>query len=214
MRAVSATIALGFILTAGVAGAGNDSQCVQDAKEQRGQCRMACDDDFVVMRDVCRNIDPECAAGCRAAKAACRDPILTALASCVDQCEQQAQTDRASCPRRGRGRDFCVQQAQLRDFLCRDQCRETLHVHAGLDECRSTFSTCMSGCGLPGEPTPVPTASPVRTEHPPEPTVVPTEPPHPTEQPHPTVVATEHPPAPVKTSTPKPEPTQTAVVPR
>lgn len=212
MRTLSATIALGFILTAGVAGAGNDSQCVQDAKEQRGQCRMACDDDFVVMRDLCRNIDPECAAGCRAVKAACREPILTALAGCVEDCDHQVEVDRAACPRRGRGRDFCLQRAQLRGFLCRDECRDSLHVHAGLEGCRTTFSTCMNGCGLPGEPTPVPTATPVRTERPPEPTVVPT--PHP----EPTQVATEHPPektaTPVKTSTPKPEPTLTPLVPR
>ena len=213
MRTLGATIVLGFVLTPGVVAAGGgDSPCVQDAKQQRAQCRMACDDDFVVMRDVCRNIDPECAAGCRAAKAACRDPILTALAACVDDCERQANGDRAGCPRRGRGRDFCVQQAQLHDFLCRDQCRETLHVRAGLDECRATFATCMSGCGLPGEPTPASTATPVKTEHPPEPTAQPTEPPQPT------AAATEHPPertaTPVGTSTPQPEPTATQLVPR
>jgi len=213
MRALGTTILVGFVLTAGTAVAGGgDSSCVQDAKQQRAQCRMACDDDFVVMRDVCRNIDPECAAGCRAAKAACRTPILTALAACVDDCEHQAEADRASCPRRGRGRDFCLEQAQLHDFLCRDQCRETLHVRAGLDECRKTFAACMSGCGLPAEPTPVPTATAIKTEHPPQPTVAPTEPAHPT------AAATEHPPertaTPVKTSTPQPEPTQTMLMPR
>ena len=89
MRALGTTILVGFVLTARLAVAGGgDSSCVQDAEQQRARCRMACDDDFVVMRDVCR-IDPERAAGCRAAKAACHTPILTALAACVDDGEHR-----------------------------------------------------------------------------------------------------------------------------
>src|SRR5207244_3160977 len=135
-----------------------------------------------------------------------------ALASCVDGCNHQVDADRAACPRRGRGRDFCFQGAQLRGFLCRDECRDTLHVPAGLEECRQAFATCMNGCAV-NEPTPTPTATAVRTERPPEPTAVHTE--HP---PEPTAAPTEHPPeptmTPVKTSTPKPEATSTPLGPR
>ena len=74
MRALSATITLGLLLTVGVGSAVADSECVQNAKEQRGLCRMDCDEDFVIVRTLCRNIDPECAAGCRVALGACRRP--------------------------------------------------------------------------------------------------------------------------------------------
>ena len=199
MRALSTTIMIGLLLTVGVGGAAADSECIQDAKDQRGQCRAQCDEDFVIARDLCRNIDPECAAGCRVGLETCRAPIVSALATCVDGCRDQLNADRAACPRRGRGRDFCIDHAQIRSFLCRDDCRESLQVRAGLNACRGAFNTCMAGCGIPVEPAaPVPTA--VRTEAPPQPTAVPTEPP-----PVPT---------PTRTSTPKPEPTVTILQPR
>ena len=172
MRALSATLTLGLLLTVGVGGAVADSECVQDAKEVRGQCRMDCDDEFVITRDICRNIDPECAAGCRVAKNECRDAVATALENCFGGCRAQLDSDRAACPRRGRGRDFCMDRAQIRAFLCKDECRETLRVRAALNACQATFRTCMSGCGLSGaEPAPTPpppaaTPTPVRTTAP------------------------------------------------
>ena len=204
MRALSATITLGLLLTVGVGSAVADSECVQNAKEQRGLCRMDCDEDFVITRDLCRNINPECAAGCRVARDECRAPIVAALEGCVDGCREQLNAARAACPRRGRGRDFCIDRAQVRASLCRDECRENLQVHAGLDACRQAFNTCMTGCGLPVEPTAVPTRAPavptaVKTEPPPQPTQVPTEPP-----PVPT---------PTRTSTPRPQPTATIMQP-
>ena len=199
MRALSATITLGLLLTVGVGGAAADSECVQGAKEQRGQCRVACDEDFSIARDLCRNIDPECAAGCRVALGECRAPIVSALESCVDVCRERLSAERAACPRRGRGRDFCVDRAQIRAFLCRDECRDNLQVRAGLNACRQAFSTCMNGCGISVEPTPVPTQVP-----PPQPTAVKTEPP-----PQPTAVPTELPPTPTRTRTSTPRSTPT-----
>ncbi len=186
MGALRTTLLLGILLTVGVGRAVADSQCMQDAKDQRTECRAACDDDFAIMRDLCRNIDPECAAGCRADLEACRAPIVAALESCVDACRAQLNADRAACPRRGRGRDFCVDRAQVRAFLCRDDCRESLDVHAGLNACRLGFQSCMAGCGLPPEATPVPTEAPQPTE----------------------------PPPPLPTETPKPAPTLTPSGPR
>lgn len=204
MRALGATMTLGLLLVVGVGSAAADSPCMQDAKEVHGQCRMECDEDFVIARDLCRNIDPECAAGCRAESEACRAPVVAALEQCVDGCRDQLNTERAACPRRGRGRDFCVDRANIRAFLCRDECRDGLHVHEALQACRQDFNVCMNGCGIPTEPTPAPPVPTVaKTEAPLPPTVQPTEPPQPTETPRPT-----------RTATPKPDPTLTPVVPR
>lgn len=160
MRALSATMTLGLLLAVGVGGAVADSQCVQDAKEQRGQCRLACDDDFVITRDICRNLDPECAAACRASHAECRGLVVAPLEQCVDGCRVQLNGERAACPRRGPDRDRCVDRAQIRAFICRDDCRENLQVNPGLKSCRRTFDACMEGCSLTAQPTPQPTAAP------------------------------------------------------
>lgn len=196
MRSLGATLTLGFFVTVGVGGAaaGVASECVDEAKELRQLCRMDCDQEYVLTRDVCRNVDPECAAGCRAAKAECRDAIAGALESCFAGCRTQLQLDRAACPRRGRGRDFCVDRAQVRAFMCKDECRETLRVRASLDACHATFRSCMAGCGLPPAPEPTVTAPTA------PPTAVPTAPP-----PAPTVAPT---------AMPAPEPTETPLVPR
>ncbi len=190
MRALRATLTLGFVLTVGVGTAAAGSECVQDAKEVRAECRRDCDDEFVITRDLCRNIDPECAAGCRVAKEECRNVVVSALESCFGGCRRQLETDRAACPRRGRGRDFCMDRAQIRAFLCKDECRESLRVRAALNACQETFKACMNGCGLPVGPTPaVATVTPLPTEPPPVATVtpVPTETPMPTETPAPTL---------------------------
>ena len=189
-----------------------DSECIQDAKEQRGQCRKECDEDLVIAKDLCRNIDPECAAGCRIEHAACRDGVIAELGTCVDACRVQLNIDRAACPKRGRGRDFCMDRAQVRAFLCRDECRDSLHVRRRLNGCRDDFRTCMRGCGISTEPTAAPpaaTPTPMKTEAP-VPTAVRTE------VPEPTAVPTEPPPPPTatRTATPKPQPTLTPVVPR
>lgn len=207
MRALSSTVLLGLFLTVGVGGAAADSECIQDAKEMRGQCRAECDEDFTIARDLCRNIDPECAAGCRTGLDECRAPIVAALESCVDGCRTQLNADRAGCPRRGRGRDFCLDHANVRAFLCRDECRGNLQTSAGLNACRESFRTCMAGCGQPPEPTPVATATPVKTEAPKATAVK-------TAVPEPTAVATEPPREPTRTATPKPQPTLTPSGPR
>ncbi len=186
------TLTVGLLLTVGAGRAVADAECMQDAKGQRAECRAACDEDFTIARDLCRNIDPTCAAGCRTDLGTCRAPIIAALESCVDACRAQLDAARAACPRKGRARDFCVDRAQIRAFLCRDECREDLQVRAGLAACRAGFQSCMNGCGIPTEPTPVATAAP-----------------EPTEVPQPT-----EPPAATRTATPQPGPTLTPVVPR
>jgi hypothetical protein len=176
---------LGLFLTIGVGGAVADTQCMQDAKDIRTECKASCDEDFVISRDLCRNIDPECAATCRGAHGECRDAIFAALDQCVDGCRVQLNIDRAACPKRGRSRDFCLDRAQVRAFVCRDDCRETLNVRPGLVSCRDDFRSCMTGCVV---------------------TV-----PEPTEPPPPVATAT---PVPTRTATPKPQPTLTPSGPR
>jgi len=220
MRTLGTTLILGLVLTVGAGRAAADSPCIQDAKAQRGECRTQCDEDFVVARDLCRNIDPECAAGCRVAFEQCRAPIVAVLQACLEACTTQQNSDRASCPSRGRGRGFCMDHAQVRAFLCADDCREDPQVHDGLAACRDAFRTCMDGCGIPAGPTATAaTPTPVKTEGP-----KPTEKPKPTEAPGPTAVRThspeptprptDHPQEPTRTATPHPEPTQTNIVPR
>lgn len=161
MRALSATMTLGLFLTIGVGGAAADSQCMRDAKEARTECKVECDDDFVIARDLCRNIDPECAATCRGEREECRDAIFAALDHCVDGCRVQLNVERAACPRRGRGRDGCLDRAQVRAFVCRDECRGDLQVRPGLNGCRDDFRACMAGCVVTSEPAPQPTQTPV-----------------------------------------------------
>lgn len=165
MRALSATMTLGMCLMIGVGGAAADTRCMQDAKEARVECKTSCDDDFVIARDLCRNIDPVCAAGCRMERDACRGAVFGALDRCVDGCRTQLNVDRAACPKRGRDRDRCLDRAQVRAFVCRDDCREELQVRAGLNDCRDAFRGCMAGCVVtdPGPTAPVPTATPKPT---------------------------------------------------
>jgi hypothetical protein len=151
---------LGFLLTVGVGGATADSQCMEDAKAMRAECKAQCDEDFTIARDLCRNVDPECAQGCRGAQSECRAAIFAALDQCVDGCRVQLNLDRAACPRRGRGRDFCLDRAQVRAFVCRDECREDLAVKPALGACRDDFRTCMAGCVV-SEPEPEPVPTPV-----------------------------------------------------
>jgi len=194
MRALSATMTLGMFLMIGVGGAAADTQCMQDAKEARVECKTSCDDDFVIARDLCRNIDPVCAAGCREEREDCRGAVFGALDQCVDGCRAQLDRDRAACPKRGRDRDRCLDRAQVRAFVCRDECREELQVRAGLNDCRDVFRGCMAGCvvsdpgptAVPTEVAPVATATPVPTETP----------------------------VPTRTATPRPTVTLTPVVPR
>ncbi|MCC6849812.1 MAG: hypothetical protein IT294_15010 [Deltaproteobacteria bacterium] len=201
MGALRTTLILGgLLLTVGEGRAVAHWECVQEAKAQRGECRAACEEEFTIARDLCRSIDPVCAAGCREDLESCRAPIVSALAQCVDACRVQLNAERAACPRKGRARDFCVDRAQIRAFLCRDECREDLQVRAGLNTCRERFRTCMNGCGIPTDPTPPP-PTPVKTEAP-----QPTDVPQPTEPPPP--------PTAVRTATPEPEPTLTPIVPR
>lgn len=214
MRALGTTLVLGLLLTVGAGRAAADSECTQEAKAQRGECRAQCDDDFVIARDLCHNVDPECAAACRVTLDQCRAPIVAVLQSCLDACRTQLNTDRATCPTRGRGRGFCVDHAQVRAFLCSDDCREDPQVRDGLAACRDAFRTCMNGCGIPTEPTATAGApTPVKTEGPkptdgPKPTAAKTDSPEPTPRP------TDHPHEPTRTATPHPEPTQTNIVPR
>ncbi len=215
MRALGTVLSFALVLMIGVGRAAADSQCIQDAKAQRGECRTQCDEDFVVARDLCSNVDPECAAACRVTLEQCRAPIVAVLQSCLEACTTQQNADRTGCPSRGRGRGFCMDHAEVRAFLCADDCRADPQVHDGLAACRDAFRTCMDGCGIPtgptatvAGPTPVKTDGPKPTEV--ESTPRPTDHPHETDQPHePTRTATPH-----SEPTPHPEPTQTNLVPR
>jgi hypothetical protein len=212
MRALGTTVVLGLVLTMGAGRAAADSQCMQDAKTQRGECRTQCDQDFVVARDLCRNIDPECAAACRVTLEQCRAPIVAVLQACLETCATQQNSDRAACPPRGRSRGFCMDHAQVRSFLCADDCREDPQVHDGLAACRDAFRTCMDGCGIPQPTATAVGPTPVKTDGPKPTEVEPT--PKETDVPEPTPRPTDHPLEPTRTATPHPEPTQTNIVPR
>ena len=132
-------------------------QCVQDARAEMLQCKSTCQDNFVVAKDMCRNVDHSCADACRAGRDACVAGPLGALQSCIDGCDTTLYGAKTDC-RNQFGQngttpdpaqlDQCIDNAQITAFTCRDGCRENLDKKA-LKQCRITFQACIRACPPP-----------------------------------------------------------------
>jgi hypothetical protein len=149
----AAVLALGLGLTTNGAraeGGATRSQCVADARAEARTCTQLCRDDFLATKDACRDLDHDCAEAARTERTSCVGDVLSALAACVvDECGEFA-TQIAQCretyPVGDPQRDACVDNAQLLRFQCRDACRESVQLHAGLRACRVEFRSAIQAC--------------------------------------------------------------------
>jgi hypothetical protein len=130
--------------------------CVKDAAQAKVLCKAQCEQTFLAAKDLCRNIDHDCADQCRAGLVLClegsnQDGPLPVLDACVDTCNATLETAKANCrqlyPQGSADRANCIDQAQVTAFQCRDTCREG--VAAAIRACRMTFHTCIMACPAP-----------------------------------------------------------------
>jgi hypothetical protein len=146
---ITISVALGGGMIAGSARA-DDRMCVREAREVQEECRAECRDEFLMERDLCRNIDPACGETCRTGYLQCKASFDTVLASCVDGCQSNLIAERSACPPAGSpGRAACIDQAQVRAFVCRDTCRENRDVREGRRQCRRLRGLCARACPPP-----------------------------------------------------------------
>ena len=154
-----AGLVIGLTLAAGSAFADSTKrQCVIDATKEKKTCQQLCRDDFLASVDSCRGVDHDCADAAREARHACVSDVLTQLNQCfTTDCTTFVQLIaqcRADHPVGTPERDACVDGQQLLLFQCRDACRESVHVWAGLKTCRQEFRQDIKDC--PPPPTPMP----------------------------------------------------------
>jgi len=129
-------------------GVGSNAQCVDDARKEYEFCKDACQENFLVDKDLCRNVNHDCADNCRAGHSTCVDPYLERLESCKDACDAALETQKHSCREQyGEGtseRHNCIDSAQIAGFVCRDTCREG--VSTDLKQCSKVLTTCIKKC--------------------------------------------------------------------
>ena len=164
---VAATVGM-----AGIARAHNDPnsparQCIMDALDTRQSCNQVCRDDFQASVDTCRSVDHPCAVQARTDRQTCVQGVLTSLQMCItDNCTTPQPTPHSMSVLGGHhgdgegddqgedDHDGECDDGGFGDFTCREQCRQTVDVLAGLKACRDAFRTAISQCALPPTPTP------------------------------------------------------------
>lgn len=128
-------------------------QCMADARAEVKTCNALCKDAFQAEKDTCRKVDHDCAEAAREERESCVGGVLTALAQCVQaECagfRADIETCRATYPVGDPSRDSCVDNAQLLNFQCRDQCRENVQLHPSLKACRTDFRAAIKACPAP-----------------------------------------------------------------
>jgi hypothetical protein len=150
MQRMSFVVGSAAILIAATAwGVTQNPQCVLDAKNEKQLCTQTCQDNFRAAKDLCWNVNHDCADACRAGRDTCVAPIYTALQTCIDGCKATLDTAEANCralyAKGTSERDTCIDQAQVVAFSCRDTCRENLDRN-GLKQCRKVFRSCLQAC--------------------------------------------------------------------
>lgn len=154
---ISGLAALGLLVLASGSAQAHDKQtqrqCMADARAEVKTCSALCKDSFQADKDTCRNVDHACADLAREERESCVGGVLTALAQCVQaECAgfvADVATCRATYPVGDPNRDACVDNAQLLNFQCRDQCRETVQLHPTLKACRTDFKADIKACPAP-----------------------------------------------------------------
>jgi hypothetical protein len=123
-------------------------QCRVDAKQQRQDAIAVCVEDFQVTMDACRHKDHTCVEQCRADRDGCRQPVQDQLDSDIAACNAQRDVDKADChvayPDGGPELDQCIDNAQVKAFVCRDTAREA--ARPGFQSCRQGFRSCVQQC--------------------------------------------------------------------
>ena len=123
-------------------------QCIDDAKKEFEFCKEGCKENFLVDKDLCRNINHDCADNCRAGHSTCVYPYLEKLDNCKDACDVALEAQKSSCREQyGEGtseRHNCIDSAQIAGFVCRDRCREG--VSAEIKQCSKVLGTCVKKC--------------------------------------------------------------------
>ena len=126
-----------------------NAECVLDAKAQKQLCVSTCQENFRFAKDLCWNVDHDCADACRAGRDVCVAPIYAALQNCLDPCSTTLEAAKTVCRNLwAEGtpeRDTCIDDAQGVAFGCRDTCREQLD-REGLIACRAQFRACITAC--------------------------------------------------------------------
>lgn len=123
--------------------------CVGDAKGEMQLCKAACKETFRAEKDLCRNVDHDCADACRAGLEVCILEPVTELQDCKDkECNDPLEAAKAQCrqqfPPETPERDKCIDAAQVVAFQCRDACREG--VRDELKLCRKALRACIKAC--------------------------------------------------------------------
>jgi len=122
--------------------------CADDARKEYESCKAACKEQFLVDKDLCRNVNHDCADKCRAEHSLCVEPFLEALDACKDDCDENLKAQKQSCRSQfGEGtkeRDHCIDDAQVAGFICRDTCREG--VSSQLKQCTKALRACINKC--------------------------------------------------------------------
>ena len=159
MRISIVGLVIGLTLTGSAAFADSTQrQCVIDANQQRRTCQQLCRDDFQTSVDSCRGVQHDCADTARTARQGCVSDVITQLTQCVDtSCAvfvQGIADCRAEHAVGTPERDACIDGQQLLLFQCRDSCRESVQVWAGLKTCRQEFKADIKACP-PAEMPPV-----------------------------------------------------------
>jgi len=152
---VVAALVIGLTLAASAADP-TRKQCFLDARQERKTCTQVCNDTFLASIDSCRGVDHDCADTARDTRQQCVTDVLTELSQCVStNCAifvQGIADCRAAHPAGTPERDACVDGQQLLLFQCRDTCRESVHVFAGLKTCRDEFRADLKECKPPTPP--------------------------------------------------------------
>lgn len=128
-------------------------QCIQDAKTTFLECKTLCQENFQVDKDECWNIPHECAEICRSSRETCVDEALNDLDACLTPCNNTFVDAKADCrllyAPGSIDLDRCIDAAQLTAFICRDECRESIHLAVALKSCGRAFRVCIKGCMNP-----------------------------------------------------------------
>jgi hypothetical protein len=144
-------VVMNIFVLAGIAGADEMvKMCVIDANAEYKECRQYCLENMQVDKDSCRNIDHACAEACRAGFDTCIGNPFNVLDVCKAVCMSELDTTRQQCRLNfaagTAALDTCIDQAQIDAFVCRDDCRESIHIAGVLKQCHKAERACMKAC--------------------------------------------------------------------